>query len=81
MDKNALKQEILDAVSQMIDDAITAHTHNGADSQQITGYSIANAPQPLIQAPTGGATVDTQSRQAINDIRSLLIALGFMNNV
>jgi len=79
MDKETLKQEILGLVSQMIDDAITVHAHTGADSQQIEGANIQNAPQPSIPLPTGGATVDTQARATINTIVSTLQALGFIN--
>lgn len=35
--------------------------------------------EPFITAPSGGAIVDTDARRAINDIRALLIAKGFMD--
>ena len=79
MDKETLKQEILTLVSQMIEDAITVHAHTGADSQQIEGANLQNAPQNAVTLPSGGATVDTQARASIGEIVSRLQALGFIN--
>jgi hypothetical protein len=74
-----IDQEINNLVPQMIEDALTSQTHNGADSQQIYGGNLVSAPQPAVTAPSGGTYADTQARQAINDIISRLQALGLTN--
>lgn len=48
------------------------HTHNWAD-----GSPKLWMVQSAITKPTGGSTVDTQARTAINDIVNKLKALGF----
>lgn len=41
-------------------------------------YQIVKAPQPAITAPTGGGTVDTEARTAINSIITTLEKLGLV---
>lgn len=48
------------------------HTHNGSD-----GTPTLWQRQAAITKPSGGGTVDTQARTAINDIIDKLKALGF----
>lgn len=59
-------------------DKFEEHEHNGMDSKRIKGKNLLNAPQPAITVPTGGATVDAQSRTAITSIITTLQELGFI---
>lgn len=60
------------------------HRHNGADSQKIrlsdTEGSLSDivTPSATISDPSGGVTVDSQARTAINAILDLLQAQGLM---
>jgi len=60
------------------------HRHNGADSQKIrlsdTEGDLRDivTPSATISDPSGGVTVDTQARTAINAILDLLQAQGLM---
>lgn len=54
------------------------HEHNGIDTKRISGKNIVGAPQPTIQDPSGGATVDAEARQAIMELIDTLQALGFI---
>jgi hypothetical protein len=57
--------------------AVPVHWHNGLDSNTLDLNSIMpNAPQPAISGPSGGATVDSQARNAINDIITKLKNVG-----
>ena len=58
---------------------ITPHTHNDTDSPKLYfGDAIINAPQDAVTAPTGGTTVDTEARTAINDMITKLQTLGIL---
>lgn len=46
----------------------------------LTPEGLENAPLALVTAPTGGATIDTEARTAINDIISRLESLGLIND-
>ena len=74
-----IQQVIGDIVPGMIEDSVTSHTHNGNDSQQLQGQYLSQAPQKAVTAPSGGATIDSQARQAINDLISRLQGLGLLN--
>ena len=46
-------------------------------SQLLSFYGVTTVNQPeAVPEPTGGSTIDSQARGAINDIRSRLIELG-----
>lgn len=45
---------------------------------EFEGRQIYHAPAEAVTAPSGGATVDTQARTAINDIISRLQLLGLL---
>lgn len=74
-----IEQKINDVVPQMIEDAISVHTHTGTDSPQLTAESFAQAPQSPITTPSGGTVIDIEGRAAINSILSTLQALGLIN--
>lgn len=61
-----------------INPQLQRHTHNGIDSQKIPGKSIEKAPQNAVTTPSGGVTIDSQARTAINDIISRLQELGLL---
>lgn len=43
---------------------------------QLRGFQFTKAPMEAVTAPTGGATIDAESRTAINDIVAKLVKLG-----
>jgi len=57
---------------------VTPHKHNGTDAERIEFTDIVITPETAIAQPSGGATVDSQSRSAINSILALLRAKGLM---
>ena len=50
----------------LIDEAINNHKHTGLDSMSLFEK------QPTISSPSGGGTIDTQARTAINSIITTL---------
>lgn len=60
-------------------DKVVPHSHNDTDSPKLfAGDALRSAPQEAVTLPTGGSTIDTQARTAINDIVSKLQALGLL---
>jgi hypothetical protein len=57
---------------------VTPHKHNGTDADRIEFSDLAILAEATISQPSGGATVDTQARAAINSILALLRAKGLM---
>lgn len=69
---------------------LARHTHNGTDTPKINFDDLTNTPSiiadlananpPLaeVTAPSGGVTVDSQARSAINTIIDRLETLGFI---
>ena len=76
-----IQNEIYNIVPQMIEDALTAQTHNGGDSQRILGSDLANAPQSAVAqvTTTGTFGVDPSTVAAVNAIIVRLQALGLLN--
>lgn len=61
-----------------MDKKVVPHKHNGTDMDRIEFTDLSIVPETAIVPPTGGATVDTQARSAINDILLLLRNKGLM---
>lgn len=60
-----------------MDNKTPTHKHNGIDTNQLDAKeALLNCPQSAITKPTGGLTVDSQSRAAINDIIDKLKTIG-----
>lgn len=59
---------------------VVIHRHNGTDSPRIRPRDLEGVPRASITAPSGGSTVDSQARTAINSIISTLEALGLIDN-
>lgn len=57
---------------------IPIHKHNGIDSNKLELSDITDK-QLAITKPSGGTTIDSQARTAINDIVDKLKALGLTN--
>lgn len=56
---------------------VPIHLHNGIDCNELEAKdALARCPQPAITKPTGGGTVDSQARTAINDIIDKLKTIG-----
>ena len=56
------------------------HIHNGTDSKKLNFENFEIVANASITAPTGGGTVDSQARTAINSIITELENRGFINN-
>ena len=59
-------------------ESIKTHEHNGTDSTKIKFENLEIFGEDTIADPSGGATVDSQSRTAIIAILDLLQAKGLM---
>lgn len=58
---------------------IAYHKHNGTDgTPKISIPDLDFTQQPSISNPSGGLTVDSQARSAINSLISTLRTLGFI---
>ena len=67
---------------------VERHTHNGIDSEQVNFDDLTNTdtlkifqqaiPQAEIIAPSGGATIDSEARTAINAIITALETVGIL---
>lgn len=74
-----IDNEIQNQVPQMIQDAITDHTHNGTDSQSLSIQSLANVPVASVATPTTGTTQDTLLRAAFSQLVVQLQQLGLLD--
>lgn len=74
--------DLADSGSKAADFATAGHNHDLAYTtighNHDEAYEPLVVPEPCIADPTGGATVDTEAREAIVAILDLLVALGFM---
>ena len=61
-----------------MDNKIPTHEHTGTDSPKVKFENLEIFAEAAISQPSGGATVDTESRNAINDILLLLRTKGLM---
>lgn len=60
-------------------DQIPYHLHNGISGNKINaGDCLENSPQDAVTRPTGGATIDTEARNAINDLITKLQTLNII---
>lgn len=57
---------------------VTPHKHNGTDADRIEFTDLVITPEDTIAEPSGGVTVDTPARNAIDEILALLRAKGLM---
>ena len=57
---------------------VIKHTHNGVDSTKISSQDIFYEKLAKVTAPTGGLTVEQESRDAINAIITRLEQLNFI---
>lgn len=64
------------SISYEVDGALRDRLGDQFVKRTISFDLLSAAPYPAISAPTGGATVDTPARNAINSIRSTLTAAG-----
>lgn len=60
-----------------IGDRFNEHRHNGQDSQKVNFSDLEVNARPAITAPSGGMTVDSEARTAINAIITELEQRGF----
>lgn len=51
-----------------VSDLFNEHTHNGVDSKKIAFSNVTIVENAAITAPTGGMTIDSEARTAINSI-------------
>lgn len=58
---------------------VTFHKHDGVDSPQLSLENMLETPQSAITAPTGGLTIDSEARIAINSIITALENLKLIN--
>lgn len=87
--EDQIQQEIGNTVPQMIEEAVTSHTHNGSDSATIQGHNLSMAPQSAITTATGGtagATYTSTEQGLLNnaitriaDLEKKLQILGLIN--
>lgn len=61
-----------------MENKVIPHKHNGTDSERIEFTDLSILAEATIAAPTGGSTIDTQSRTAIAAILLLLQSKGLM---
>lgn len=90
---DAIDAEIQAQVPQMIEDAVSTHTHNGTDSQNIQGQYLVSAPLVPITTASGGSlssggsavlsngdsTILTNALTRIGDLEYKLQSLGFLS--
>ncbi len=57
---------------------VPPHKHNGTDAERIEYTDLAILAEAAIAQPSGGLTVDTAARTAINAILALLRSKGLM---
>lgn len=74
----ATTEERLDKIERILEsvlrsdfslpDRFNEHAHNGQDSKKIPFGNLTVTPNDAINAPSGGSTVDSEARTAINAI-------------
>ena len=62
-----------------IEEKFKQHRHNGIDNKRIKFSELEITKNAAITAPSGGATVDSQARAAINSLITELENRGFIN--
>lgn len=66
------QEEIQILINKAVEKAIMNHRHSGTDSMQVNYTELKITPEAHINNPTGGITIDSEARTAIN---SLIVAL------
>lgn len=61
-----------ETIKQMIKAAVSNHKHTGVDAMKLEIKDIGMIQQPAISQPSGGTVIDSQARNAINQIITTL---------
>lgn len=56
------------------------HAHTGIDGKGVTATALAGTPLASVSSPSGGPTIDSQARSAIDTIITRLETLGLIQS-